>query len=145
MDLRLLLFFGPLIHFSTYGRTPWTSDQLVARPLPTQDNTTKTDEDKHPCLKWYSNPWSSVRALKARASDRAATGSALYSKLISQNFCKSVNILNFQKTYLIKEYFICVICEAATCGDVYLPLMLKWWSVIKFEKYWLWLCLHSYK
>jgi hypothetical protein len=23
----------------TVGRTPWTSDQLIARPLPTQDNT----------------------------------------------------------------------------------------------------------
>jgi hypothetical protein len=23
-----------------YGRTPWTGDQPVARPLPTQDNTT---------------------------------------------------------------------------------------------------------
>jgi hypothetical protein len=53
------------------------SDQLVARPLPTQDNTTKTDEDKHPCLKRDSNPRYSVRAIKARASDRAATGSAI--------------------------------------------------------------------
>jgi hypothetical protein len=25
--------------FYTDGRTPWTSDQPVARPLPTQDNT----------------------------------------------------------------------------------------------------------
>jgi hypothetical protein len=33
--------------------------------LPTQDNTTQKDEDKHPCLKRDSNPRSSVRALKA--------------------------------------------------------------------------------
>jgi hypothetical protein len=26
------------------------SDQPVTRPLPTQDNTTQKDEDKHPCL-----------------------------------------------------------------------------------------------
>jgi hypothetical protein len=40
----------------TYGRTPWTSDQPVARPLPTQDNTTQKDADKHPSLERDSNP-----------------------------------------------------------------------------------------
>jgi hypothetical protein len=29
------LYFNP----RTAGRTPWTGDQTVARPLPTQDNT----------------------------------------------------------------------------------------------------------
>jgi hypothetical protein len=38
------------------GRTPLTSDQPVARPLPTQDNTTQKDADKHPCLERDSNP-----------------------------------------------------------------------------------------
>jgi hypothetical protein len=32
------------------------SDQPVARPLPTQDNTTQKDADKHPCFEWDSNP-----------------------------------------------------------------------------------------
>jgi hypothetical protein len=59
------------------GRTPWTSGQLVARPVPTQDNTIYTDEDKHPCRKRDLNPRSSVQTLKARDSDRAATGSAV--------------------------------------------------------------------
>jgi hypothetical protein len=27
------------LSFNTDGRTPWTSDQPVAKPLPTQDNT----------------------------------------------------------------------------------------------------------
>jgi hypothetical protein len=31
---------GFLISFTTYGRTPWTNDQPVARPLPARDNTT---------------------------------------------------------------------------------------------------------
>jgi hypothetical protein len=35
--LGLLFRFRNLIY--TYGRTPWMSDQLIARPLPTQDNT----------------------------------------------------------------------------------------------------------
>jgi hypothetical protein len=30
---------GFLISFTTNGRTPWTSDQLVARPVPTHDTT----------------------------------------------------------------------------------------------------------
>jgi hypothetical protein len=43
--------------FSTVGRTPWTTrGRPVARPLPTQDNTTQEDADKHPCLERGSNP-----------------------------------------------------------------------------------------
>jgi hypothetical protein len=40
----------PLFQFLnlyTVGRTPWTGDQPVARPLPTH---------RHPCLEWNSNP-----------------------------------------------------------------------------------------
>jgi hypothetical protein len=39
------LQFLNLRHF---GRTPWTGNQPVARPLP---NT-----NRHPCLEWDSNP-----------------------------------------------------------------------------------------
>jgi hypothetical protein len=28
-----------LLNRNTVGRTPWTGDQLIARPLPTHDNT----------------------------------------------------------------------------------------------------------
>jgi hypothetical protein len=34
------------------GRTPWTGDQLVARPLPKH----RTTQTKHPCLVWDSKP-----------------------------------------------------------------------------------------
>jgi hypothetical protein len=51
----------PLIHFRnlfyTDGRTPWTSDQSIARPLPTH-RTTQTQykrTHRHPCLQWDSN------------------------------------------------------------------------------------------
>jgi hypothetical protein len=37
VGLWLLLQFLDL--FYTVGRTPWTEDQPVARPLPTQNNT----------------------------------------------------------------------------------------------------------
>jgi hypothetical protein len=38
-DLGLLLWGSVILHLYTVGRTPWTSDQPVARPLLTQDNT----------------------------------------------------------------------------------------------------------
>jgi hypothetical protein len=41
----------------TDGRTPWTSDQLVIRPLPKHRINTYT---KHPCLVWGSNPRSQL-------------------------------------------------------------------------------------
>jgi hypothetical protein len=58
-------------HF-TDGRTPWTSDQLVARPLP-KHRTTQTQNKhihtKHPCLVW---DWSE-RAKTVHVLDHSAT------------------------------------------------------------------------
>jgi hypothetical protein len=42
----------------TVGRTPWTANQPVARPLPTH-RTPQTQNKcihRHPCLEWNSNP-----------------------------------------------------------------------------------------
>jgi hypothetical protein len=36
----------------TVGRTPWTGDQPIARPLPTQTQNKR----RHACLEWDSNP-----------------------------------------------------------------------------------------
>jgi hypothetical protein len=41
----------------TIGRTPWTSDRPVARPLPKY----RTIHRKNPCSKWDSNPRSQRR------------------------------------------------------------------------------------
>jgi hypothetical protein len=71
------LFFSFVIFFYTDGRTPWTSDQPVARPLP--KHRTKQTQNKrthrHPCLEWDSNPWSqrSSERRQIYALDRAAT------------------------------------------------------------------------
>jgi hypothetical protein len=51
------LFFSFVIFFYKVGTTPWTSDQLVVRPLPTH-RTTQTQKKRthrHPCLEWDSN------------------------------------------------------------------------------------------
>jgi hypothetical protein len=62
--MALQPFFGPwpLLQFRnlfyTDGRTPWTSDQTVTRPLPTH-RTTQTQNKhthKYPCLECESNP-----------------------------------------------------------------------------------------
>jgi hypothetical protein len=51
-----LLQFGNL--FYTDGRTLWTSDQPVARPLPTRRTTQIQNKrtHSHSCLEWDSNP-----------------------------------------------------------------------------------------
>jgi hypothetical protein len=47
---------------SSCGRTPWTSDQLEARPLPTEDSTVQKD---------IHDSRSSVRAIRPQAFVRA--------------------------------------------------------------------------
>jgi hypothetical protein len=56
--LGLSRFFSFLILY-TVGRTPWTGDQPVARPLPTHRTTqthNKRTQYRPPCLEWDSNP-----------------------------------------------------------------------------------------
>jgi hypothetical protein len=48
----------------TDGRTPWTSDQLVARPLPKHRIT--NIHTKHPCPEWDSTPWSQRPSYRAQ-------------------------------------------------------------------------------
>jgi hypothetical protein len=53
----ILLQFSKL--FYTDGRTRWSSDQPVARPLPiyrTTQTQNKRKQYRHPCLEWDSNP-----------------------------------------------------------------------------------------
>jgi hypothetical protein len=64
MSLQPFIGPRPLFQFRnifyTDGRTPWTSDQPVTRPLPTH-RTTQTQNKhthRHACLDWGSNPWS---------------------------------------------------------------------------------------
>jgi hypothetical protein len=62
MALQPFVGAWPLLQFRnllyTDGRTPWTSDQFVARPLPAL-RTTQTQNKRthrHPCLERDSNP-----------------------------------------------------------------------------------------
>jgi hypothetical protein len=71
------LFFSLFISVYTDGRTPWTSDQHVARPLPTH-RTTQTQNihsHKHTCLWVGFEPTIAVleRAKTVHALDRTAT------------------------------------------------------------------------
>jgi hypothetical protein len=64
--MALQSFVGPWPLFSflilyTDGRTPWTSDQPFARPLPTHRRTqtqNKRTQYRHPCFEWDSKPLS---------------------------------------------------------------------------------------
>jgi hypothetical protein len=62
VSLGLGRFFSSLILY-TVGRTPWTGDQAVARPLPSH---------RQPYLEWDSIP-AFERAKTGHALDRAAT------------------------------------------------------------------------
>jgi hypothetical protein len=63
VSMALLSFFGPWPLFSflilyIIGRTPWSGEQSVAKPLPTH-RTTQTQNKrtyKHECLEWDSIP-----------------------------------------------------------------------------------------
>jgi hypothetical protein len=44
--------------FRNFGTTPWTGDQPIAIPLPTQNSTRQRKADTHTCLKRDSNPGS---------------------------------------------------------------------------------------
>jgi hypothetical protein len=53
--------FTSVTRSRTDGGTPWTGDQLRARPLSAQTHTrtekrTHNTNTKHPCPEWYSNP-----------------------------------------------------------------------------------------
>jgi hypothetical protein len=53
---QLFIFSFAILY--TVGRTPWTGDQQVARPLPTHTGQLKyrIKAYRHPCLEWDSNP-----------------------------------------------------------------------------------------
>jgi hypothetical protein len=59
MNLQVLLLgLGQIFSFLilyTIGRTPWTGDQPVARPLPTHMATNRINAHRHPCVEWDSN------------------------------------------------------------------------------------------
>jgi hypothetical protein len=65
-------------HF-TDGRTPWTSDQLVARPLPkhrttqTQNKHIHTHQTSMPCVGFEPTTLASERTKTVHASDRSDT------------------------------------------------------------------------
>jgi hypothetical protein len=58
----------------TVGRTPWTSDQPVARPLLTQDSTKtiNTQRDIHACVGFKPTILAFERPNRVRALDRVA-------------------------------------------------------------------------
>jgi hypothetical protein len=73
--LDLGCFFSFLILY-TVGRTPWTGDQPVARPIPTYRTTqtqNKRTQTSMPCVGFQPKIPAFERAKTVHASDRAAT------------------------------------------------------------------------
>jgi hypothetical protein len=99
MKLSLSLRFS---RSYTVGRTPWTGDQIVAKPLPVnkhrktraraQTHTHTHTNTKHPSTDWDSNPRS--RLPKAvHALDRSATVTGLCGNYLSQTI-RNIEVVN---------------------------------------------------
>jgi hypothetical protein len=77
------LFFSFVIFCYTDGRSPWTSDEPVARPVCTH-RTTQTQNKcthRHPSLKWDSNP--RPQRSSGRRQFMPQTARPLWSELLS--------------------------------------------------------------
>jgi hypothetical protein len=72
--LDLVRFFSFLI-FCTVGRTPWTGDQPVARPLPAHRTAQRINANRHPCLKRDSNPRSQGSSGRRQFLERGVNSS----------------------------------------------------------------------
>jgi hypothetical protein len=67
--------FSSVTRSNTAGRSPWTDDQLISKPLSVHKHrkTTHNTNTKHPCPEWESNP----RSQKIfHVLDRSATVTA---------------------------------------------------------------------
>jgi hypothetical protein len=67
---------------STVGMTPSTRDQPDARPLPAQDSTAQKDEDNIHTFSGIRTHDINVEAIKAYASNRAATKTGIISNFM---------------------------------------------------------------
>jgi hypothetical protein len=91
------LFLGPGLYFSSvifsHGRrTPWSSDQLVARPLPTHRTTqTQNKRRKHPCLRVGFEP--TIPAFERAKTVHALNGAATVISWIDISNKKSKEIM----------------------------------------------------
>jgi hypothetical protein len=68
--LMILGRFFSLLILYTVGRTPWTGDQPVARPLPTHRTTQTQNKRIETCLEWDSNPRSQCSSERRQFCDR---------------------------------------------------------------------------
>jgi hypothetical protein len=89
MALQFFVEPWPLFSFLmlyTVGRTPWSSDQPVARPLPT-NRATQTEnrrKHRHPRLQWDSNPRSQLLSERRQFIPQTARTIVIGPKLFVQ-------------------------------------------------------------
>jgi hypothetical protein len=129
----LLLKFRNL--FYTDGRTPWTSDRPVARPLPTH-RTTQTQNKRthrHPCLEWDSKPrpqcWSGRRLFMPQT---ARLGLYITTWILACNMSTSTN-------FRINWGFKLVWTAVGACGSVVCPALCYKPEGRRFESWMRWI------
>jgi hypothetical protein len=129
-------FYG---HF-TDGRTPWTSDQLVARPLPkhrttqTQNKHIHTHQTSIPCVGFELTIPASERAKTVHVLDRSATVTGICFEF--HNFYRSVLISDFISVLLF-EGVVIYSREQGLNSNLHPPIMLPITQlVMSFYKEW---------
>jgi hypothetical protein len=106
--------FTSVTRFRTVGRTPWTGDQLVARPLPVHKHRKSHTQHKHlTSISWMgfeptvseSVPAKIVHALDRSASVRASEDSSC---LRPRGYCEQRNTTTYEnwKTTLMYKKWI---------------------------------------
>jgi hypothetical protein len=96
--LRETLCLTPVTRSRTVGKTPWTGDQLVARPLPLQKHRKahKHTHTEYACPEWNSNPrvQAPARAKTVHALDRSVIVTGLVNELLRRNSIVLFNIVS---------------------------------------------------
>jgi hypothetical protein len=90
----------------TDGRTSWTSDQLVARPLPKHRINTYTYQTSMPCVGFEPMTPASERAETVHALGRSATVTGFHNPYISLFNCNHFRQHNLRIHALYLTYVI---------------------------------------
>jgi hypothetical protein len=142
LSLSLQPFFGPLagifsfLILYTVGRTPWTGDQPVARPLPTHRMTQTQNKRTHTPLPWVGFELTIPAFERAKAVhdlDRAATVVSFFvcdqcSENVQNARLKTCDITssetrkircklfrNIDSSYTVQSYWVCFGLYPSSC------------------------------
>jgi hypothetical protein len=106
-------FFSFLILYRV-GRTPWTRDQSVARPLPTHRTTQRKNERKQismPCAGWEHRISAFEQVKRVHALDRVATVIGSIDSINNKAFWVTLSYFVGRFISLFPIWKLCPLCQ----------------------------------